>query len=223
MDKTLSLEGPYSLGEASFDAISERLAVLNPRIIVEFGSGASTARWALRFPQARVSAVDHEREFANRARELCVQVGVASRTDVQVCPLRWYVTRSGVYQSYSAPSLPEVIDAVVIDGPPSFTRRGREHCLYLLSSRIRVGGLVFLDDFGRSPEKRIARNWRLVFPECFREVELSVGHGVLVLEVVRRLPAPRRSALVALDSTLANGRRVVGAARRFLSSHRTSW
>lgn len=220
MQAPLSLEGPYSIGEAAFRLIQEQVAKRSPQTILEFGSGASTARLALAFPDARITAIDHDIKFAQEAEGLCRAAEVGDRVDIQACHLRWYMGASGAYQCYSEPKLPHAVDAVIIDGPPSFTRRGREYCLHLAAPYLREGSLIFLDDYQRLAEQRIALNWERTFPECFRSTPLNVGHGVLMMEVVAPLKRPRPSLRVGIDSTLANARRGLGSAVRTLRSLR---
>jgi predicted O-methyltransferase YrrM len=179
---SLDLDGPYGISEAGFAALVAELDRVDPRTIVEFGSGISTVRLAQAFPRARILSIDHEPGFADRTRELAREHGIAGdQVEVRAHPLRWQRFGATFHLTYDRPALPKGIDAVLIDGPPGRTRRGREACLYLVWDRLRVGGVLFLDDMFRSEEQRTAENWRLRLPDGFECRMIPEGHGLLVL------------------------------------------
>lgn len=74
------------------------------------------------------------------------------------------------------------IDAAVVDGPSSATLRGREACLYQIFEKLRVGGLVFLDDYERKGEKIIVRNWLDTYLNCFEKQVIEVSDGICVFK-----------------------------------------
>ena len=49
------------------------------------------------------------------------------------------------------------MDCVIVDGPPVYTLRGREACLYQVYDQIKIGGLVILDDFRRRLRSKLSR------------------------------------------------------------------
>ncbi|MCY3680381.1 MAG: hypothetical protein OXH16_03230, partial [Gemmatimonadetes bacterium] len=79
----------------------------------------------------------------------------------------------------------EEIDCVIIDGPPVYTLRGREACLYQVYDQIKIGGLVILDDFRRSYEKQIVENWLSVYPGSFTVAIIREDHHLAVLRKIR--------------------------------------
>ena len=79
----------------------------------------------------------------------------------------------------------EEIDCVIIDGPPVYTLRGREACLYQVYDLIRIGGLVILDDFRRSYEKQIVENWLSIYPSSFTVEIIREDHHLAVLRKIR--------------------------------------
>ena len=76
------------------------------------------------------------------------------------------------------------IDLLVIDGPPwtiNPTVRGRAEVLF---ERVRVGGMVLLDDAARPGERLVARRWRERWPDF--DFRLLPGiKGTLVGERLR--------------------------------------
>jgi hypothetical protein len=114
--------------------------------------------------------------------------------------LCWQRHGLGLYQSYcTGPFFPRV-DVVIIDGPPFWTSRGREACLYQAFRSLRVGGRVYLDDYDRPGEKQIVRNWEAAYPGVFG-IRGSIPHSRLcVLEKTREVPHARLSVSVTWDN-----------------------
>ena len=79
----------------------------------------------------------------------------------------------------------EEIDCVIIDGPPVYTLRGREACLYQVYDQIKIGGLVILDDFRRSFEKQIVENWLSIYPSSFTVEMIREDHHLTMLRKIR--------------------------------------
>jgi hypothetical protein len=79
----------------------------------------------------------------------------------------------------------EKVDCVIVDGPPFYTLRGREACLYQIYPKLDVGGLVFLDDYSRVDERTILNNWLSVYPDSFSVQIVEVGHQVALLQKLR--------------------------------------
>ena len=77
------------------------------------------------------------------------------------------------------------MDCVIIDGPPVYTLRGREACLYQVYDQIKIGGLVILDDFRRSYEKQIVENWLSVYPGSFAVEIIREDHHLVVLRKIK--------------------------------------
>lgn len=206
---TAALDAPWAIGSEAMSAVRERLAALDPETIVEFGGGVSTAALARAFPRAHILSIDHDARFleATRARL------AGSRVELALRPLTWQDHGEAPYLSYEEGTLPERVDAVIIDGPPHWTRGGREATLYQVFDRLRVGGLVVLDDYRRGRERRIVQHWLEVFRGSLELVEhLEVGHHLAVLrktdslapcwEGRRRLDAKIQAGLQPLTATL---------------------
>ena len=202
-----SLAGPWSLGEDAFAEITRDMAAIDPRTIVEFGSGASSVRLALAFPRARIFSFESDAAFLERTRKLARSCGVgADRLELALRPLGFRRVGSAIYEAYAPGPFPSGIDAVLIDGPPHWTKRGREACLHDVVHCLRVGARVYLDDFERPQEQRIVRNWRRCYRDAFGVSELSAGHGVCVLQKLTAVER-RISLSVAADSWLVHARR----------------
>lgn len=208
-DARRALDAPWAIGSDAMSAVRERLAVLGPETIVEFGGGVSTAALARAFPRARILSIDHDPRFieATRARL------EGTRVELSLRPLTWQDHGEAPYLSYEDGPFPERVDAVIVDGPPHWTRGGREATLYQTFERLRVGGLIVLDDYRRRRERRIVAHWLEVFRGSLELVEhLEVGHHLAVLrktdtvkpcwEGRRRMNVKVQAGLQPLTATL---------------------
>ena len=189
---SLNLDQGWGIGEASFSAVVGRMRAAGARSIVEFGSGLSSIRLALEFPDAQILSIESNSEWYRTVLRM--------RDEYRVCnlavshrPLRWQMHAGALFLSYARGELPEQIDAVLIDGPPTWTRRGREACLYQAMPHLTVGGHVFLDDFQRNREKTMLRNWQWSYPDAFEISTIETGHGICVLKKMRDVRRPRFS------------------------------
>lgn len=189
----LSLDQGWGVGEAAFGEIVSQLRGIRARTIVEFGSGISSVRLALEFPDAQVISIESNREWYETVLRMRVEHGVEKNLTVHHRLLKWQRHGVSPFLSYAIGELPEQIDAVIIDGPPTWTRRGREACLYQVIRRLRVGGRVLLDDYGRNREKTMVRNWSWSFPGVFAMTPIETGHGLCVLEKLRETDRARPS------------------------------
>jgi predicted O-methyltransferase YrrM len=203
-----ALDAPWALGRAAFEAIASHLDALAPRQIVEFGSGVSTAALALRFPTTGILSIDHDPRFLDATRARLAEGGATSdRVELALRPLEWQRHGGAPYLGYAPGPFPAQVDAVLIDGPPFWTRGGREAALYQVMPHLRVGGLVFLDDYGRAGERRMVRHWLSVFRGSLSvETILEAGHRVAVLRrtdtLAPRWDAPRRHLTTRLEAGL---------------------
>lgn len=183
---SVALDAPWAIGGAALDAIRERLAALAPKTLVEFGGGVSTAALARSLPETRILSIDHDPHFLEATR---ARLSPAACVELSLRPLVWQDHGEAPYLSYESGPFPEEVDAVLIDGPPHWTRGGREATLYQVIDRVRVGGLVILDDYGRRRERRIVAHWLEVYRGSLELVEhLEVGHHLAVLRKTDTVP-----------------------------------
>ncbi len=205
----------WSLGEEAYRAIHDDLVQHGARTIVEFGSGTSTVRLSRDFPSATILSIESDPSFRQKTcvelQERCGGTGV----EVALRPLVWQHHSLGFFRSYHPGSFPRDVDAVLIDGPPITTRRGREACLYQVFQFARIGARIYLDDYRRDAEQQIVRNWLRAYPhELVHCTTFASEHQVAVLEKVGERPTPRVSVHNTLDSGLQNSRYILGHMRR---------
>jgi len=203
----------WSLGEAGYQAVRAELARIGAQRILEFGSGVSTARLSIDLPKASIFSIEAEARFLQETKALLQDHGGPADVDVIYRPLTWQRRDLAYFYSFSRGPLPAAVDAILIDGPPIATRRGREECLYQGFERLRVGGLVFLDDYARTAEQQIVCNWLRAYGPAleFRKV-LESEHRICVLEKTAHSPR-RRSLRNFADVWLQTLRLVAGRVR----------
>ena len=189
MPDRFNLDTGWSIGETAFERITTTLLQISPvERILEFGSGPSSIRLAMAFPEAQVLSVEGDwRNFAVTTslmrtfwdkRNLSIKyrpITLESYGDVE------FLT----YEDETFWDDQKEMDCVIIDGPPVYTLRGREACLYQVYDQIKIGGLVILDDFRRSYEKQIVENWLSVYPGSFKVEIIREEHHLAVLRKIR--------------------------------------
>lgn len=178
----LSLDLQASIGEAAFAHIVERLRSLGPSTVVEFGSGRSSVRLAIEFPQTLIQTIEHHDDHLARTKELLARHTPSARVEVSRSPLVWTGEGADRQHSYQVPCWAHTIDAIIIDGPPRGAHRGREACLYGVVDRIREGGLIILDDFNRPGERAAAVAWQERYGEALDFTAVDIGHGLAIFE-----------------------------------------
>jgi predicted O-methyltransferase YrrM len=192
-----ALDAPWAMGAAAYRAVAAYLHRIEPRTLVEFGSGVSTAALARDFPAARILSIDHDPRFVA---ETCERLARSPQVDVAHRPLTWQRHVGLPYLSYAPGPFPSVIDAILVDGPPHWTRRGREATLHQALPNLRVGGLVILDDLERRGERRMLSHWLRTFRGSLELVEiLDAGHRLAVLRRTDILPPRSPDVLQRLD------------------------
>ncbi len=204
----------WSLGDVGYDLLRADLRELGAKRIVEFGAGTSTIHLSHDFPDAEIWSRESHPTFAQETAQAVAEHGGPAKVHVVAAPLEWQVHGGALFLSYAPRPLPREADAVFIDGPPYWTRRGREACLYQTHQVLRVGGRVYLDDYRRGPEQQSVKNWLAAFGEAFQiRGVLESSHRICVLEKTRPTSPPRVRVRRTLDSGYASIRYLISKAR----------
>jgi predicted O-methyltransferase YrrM len=175
-------------------SISERLATelaaylerVQPRRILEVGSGFSTAvlaAYAIRH-DAEVVTLEHAYEYHELTRKGLATLALDAPVDLRLAPLREQkFAGHGPYRWYST-KLEDDFDFVFVDGPPKVM--GRQGVFFAVEKHLRPGWRMWLDDGLRKHERRCIRLWRERFPGHFSETRLDIdGKGVFILSDAR--------------------------------------
>jgi hypothetical protein len=181
----LDLGSGWRLGESAYRAIVDDLRSIGARSIVEFGSGVSTLRLSRDLPNAQILSIEGDLAYCEQTRRDLDQHGGRAEVELVHRPIRWQRHGLGVFRSYAPGRFPSAVDAVLIDGPPLATRRGREACLYQVFATSHAGTRFYLDDFCREAEQQIVANWLRAYPGALvHRTTFEVDHHIAVLERV---------------------------------------
>ena len=189
MPEQLSLDAGWSIGETAFESITTTLLEMSPvERIIEFGSGPSSVRLAMAFPEAQVLSVEGDWRNYAETTSLMQTFWDKRNLSIKYRPITLESYGDAEFLTYADGMFwdgQEEMDCVIIDGPPVYTLRGREACLYQVYDQIKIGGLVILDDFRRSFEKQIVENWLSVYPGGFTVTIIREDHHLAVLRKIR--------------------------------------
>lgn len=172
--------GSWKADVGLLTVVTDHVLTARPKVVVEFGTGASTLILARALQMAgggTLVSFDQHRDFVDATRDWLADYGLEA--DLRAVPLRpagggW----SGLWYDHGA--VPSTIDFMLVDGPPwvvhPLTRSGAA----TLFSRIRRGGVVMLDDAARPGERIVARRWRKRYPDFDFELVKSGSKGTLI-------------------------------------------
>lgn len=172
----MPLSGGWAMDATNLVAALDIIERQCPRVVVELGSGTSSAwigRLVRRLGTGRVISLDHEARYADGTRAVierlgltdCVEVRVASMVDAGIAEHEtpWYDI--SVLDDVTA------IDVMIIDGPPDMTGpMARYPALPMLVDRMSDGALILVDDAGRSSETEMIDRWKQEYPVLTEEV-----------------------------------------------------
>ena len=185
----LNLDTGWSIGEAAFERIATLLLQISPvERVLEFGSGPSSIRLAMAFPEAHVLSVEGDWRNFRETTDLMQKFLDKRNLSIKYRPITLESYGDAEFLTYEDGMFwdgQEKMDCVIIDGPPVYTLRGREACLYQVYDQIKIGGLVILDDFRRSYEKQIVENWLSVYPGSFAVEIIREDHHLVVLRKIK--------------------------------------
>jgi predicted O-methyltransferase YrrM len=151
-----------------------------PKLVVEFGAGASTLILARALQKAgggTLISFDQHADFVAATRQWLADHGLSA--DLRAVPLRpsplgW----PGLW--YDHGPLPRGIDLMLIDGPPWSIHPFTRGAAASLFDHVAPNGTVMLDDGARPGERFVARRWRHAYPEFEFRLDLSGTKGTLI-------------------------------------------
>lgn len=183
MTDALEFKSTWSLGEEAYQSILRDLRSIGAARIVEFGSGTSTLRLSRDLPNAELFCVESDAAYLDETRRNLEAYGGLAEVDVSLRPVAWQRYGLSWFRSYGRGPFPDGVDAVLIDGPPIQTRRGREACLYQVFPHCHAGTRIYLDDYRRDAERQIVDNWLRAYPGALSHIAtFDVDYQVAVLE-----------------------------------------
>ncbi|MCW2540090.1 MAG: Methyltransferase domain [Frankiales bacterium] len=153
-----------SMRPAALVAVCNEIVHGRRTSIVECGSGVSTVVIARllrqRGSESAVVALEHDPDWARLVSELLADEHLSAFGRVIHAPL---AGEPPWYSLTALAELPEVVDLLIIDGPPA-DRPGnglrRAPALAALESRLSEAAVVYLDDINRAGEQAVVASWQ---------------------------------------------------------------
>jgi hypothetical protein len=165
-----------------FKVIVEHCIKLQPKVIVEAGSGVSSvviSEWLRSVnSDARHYALDHLEKYAM---ETAAKVENPD-SSVLYAPLKSYRLDGSDWKWYDVSGLNTVenIDLLIIDGPPEdIQKEARFPALPLLFDKLSDKAVIILDDTNRPDEQAIIQKWKAAY--SLKERYLYTEKGTTIL------------------------------------------
>lgn len=157
--------GSWKADAGFLHRIIDAVEQLRPQTVVELGAGASSLVCAAALKangDGQLISYDQHGDFVETTAQWLRDHGL--NADIRHAPLGRHVPGwDGTW--YEISNVPDVIDLIIIDGPPWTVHpfiRGAAESLF---DRLAPGGIVLLDDAARPGERRVAARWRNRWPD----------------------------------------------------------
>lgn len=183
----LEIDGVWSILPDTARLLYQMVQNLQPKCILEFGSGVSTAVLA----QASsgyggfVFALEHQRVWLKRTQTMCRSCGLSNVEIIEtdLVESRW--GKEKPFRIYDPEKIPtKKYDFVFIDGPPGVTKDdpGRRGTLYAAWPYLCSNTVIILDDAHRPGEQAAVLEWMRVFGEILRLRYLNLRRAAFLME-----------------------------------------
>lgn len=173
---TMPLTGGWALDATSMAAALDAIERQRPDMVVELGSGTSTA-WIAhlldRLGSGRIISIDHDRDFAEVTRAAVERLGVTDRVDLRVVDLAPTGITDHDTAWYDLSTMDDIdrIDVLLVDGPPQRTGpMARYPAVPALFDRLSDGALILVDDAIRDDETTMIEKWAEAYPSLREEI-----------------------------------------------------
>ena len=165
--------GGWALTPDAAVLLAREIALNNPGIIVELGSGVSTiliGRILKRAGRGRLFSLDHDAHWAEQTRRHIRASGLEDYVEVLDAPLAKQQFADKDFNWYQVPErLRQAgqIDMLVVDGPPQRldpTGLPRYPALPAFHAQLSPQALIYVDDAKRPQEKQMIEKWLREYP-----------------------------------------------------------
>lgn len=164
----LPFGGDYALTADAAAVLARQVALTQPQVVVELGSGVSTIMVAKLLHdqgRGRVYSLDHDAGWAALTRQSLDVAGLSEHATVFHAPLVAQEIEGMDFSWYQVPA--EVaalreIDLLIVDGPPQKTDPTglpRYPALPIFLPKLSQKAQIFVDDSRREQEERMVRLW----------------------------------------------------------------
>jgi predicted O-methyltransferase YrrM len=172
--------GSWKADTGLLKLIADHVLAERPKLVVEFGAGASTLVVARALQMAgggTLLSYEQHPDFVDATRAWLAEHGLAA--DLRAVPLApaprgW----PGLWYDHGA--VPDGIELLIIDGPPWTIHPLTRGAAATLFDKIAPGGTIMLDDGARPGERLVARRWRRDWPEFDFRLVKNGTKGTLI-------------------------------------------
>jgi len=167
-------------------AVLNEIAFAERQRIAELGSGVSSIVIGRLLAErgGKLTSVEHDPDWASVVSSQIGREHLGDVVEVVVGPLEPHAESwSGApwYPHDSIARLPDVIDLLLVDGPPGYGEgmsHSRHPAVPALTDRMAKDGVIFLDDADREPEREIVARWAEEQPDWTFGIDAANGFAV---------------------------------------------
>lgn len=185
LDGPVPLMAGWALSPRGILQIVDLASTPQVKTVVECGSGTSTIFVGATLrdrPGARVVALEHLEEFAEKTQGMVDAHGLQEVVEVRFSPLVEVAVQGQIYQWYDLSAAADLVDVdiLLVDGPPRATgHNARFPAVPMFVDRLADNAVVVLDDVVREEEAKVARRWEKHTPGLQRVRSSSSDQAVL--------------------------------------------
>lgn len=151
--------GGWALGPAAIKFLISEVRKRRYVTVVELGPGASSVFLGRACPGLEMYGLEHDEHFLEIVSDLIRSHDIQGYSLIHA-PLEQKEDGTNWYSAAALDRVPQLIDVLIIDGPPNWRAAGNRRPAYAaLKDRMRPGGLVVIDDTHRLDERQMALEW----------------------------------------------------------------
>lgn len=159
--------GGWKIEHDTFDFLDKLINLIQPNVVLEFGSGLSTQLFATHIEKGNIKellSIDHLSDFPDHPKKLISNLKTLNKIHFFTFPIFIKKYAKKLFCFYSIPYNFFVnknkIDLVFIDGPPYYYN-GREAALHSCFEYLSPNAIIILDDANRINYERIyIKKWK---------------------------------------------------------------
>lgn len=169
--------------------IIQKINLLQPKLIMELGSGSSTVILGYCLKQqkrGKLISLEHEEVFYEKTKEL---IEMHELTDYVTLIYTPFVKTeidnfNGVWYDTSRLDNIDKIDILLVDGPPGFLQKNSRYpALPLLFNHLKDEALIIADDCNRKDEQEIINMWCKKYNfMSIKKIDTETGTYLMQLE-----------------------------------------
>jgi len=177
--------GDFALNPTDLLELLHLIALKQPRLVLELGSGTSTVwiGYALEKFGGRLISLDHDHGYVKKTRALLTAHSLAATAEVRAAPLAAMPIGDVSYQWYDPAAVADLqeVEMLLVDGPPQATGPdARFPAMHVLERRLAANATVIVDDANRPDEREAVRRWTQTITGLTQDKSILGRHAVLL-------------------------------------------